>query len=126
MATQTSAEEGELRKLLDRWAEGIARHQPATVAALFTTDALFQGFDPAPGFGRAYVEAYYDKQPIGLTASYELLSVRPLSDGIVSAYARVVFDRPDGVFPVYLTVVAARSGESWQISHYHVSKILEG
>lgn len=126
MATRTSAQGSEIRKLLDKWAEGIARHQPATVAALFTTDALFQGFDPAPGFGRAHVEAYYDKQPIGLTASYELLSARPLSDGIASAYARVVFDRPDGAVPVYLTVIAERSGESWQISHYHVSKILQG
>jgi hypothetical protein len=82
-----------------------------------------QGFDPVPGFGRSYVEAYYDKQPIGLMASYELLSVRPLTDGIVSAYARVRFDRPDGAVPVYLTVIAQRSRESWQISHYHVSKI---
>jgi uncharacterized protein (TIGR02246 family) len=126
MATQTSAGEGELRKLLDKWAEGIARHQPETVAALFTADALFQGFDPAPGFGRAHVEAYYDKQPTGLTASYELISVRPLSDGIASAYARVVFNRPDTTVPVYLTVIAQRSGQSWQISHYHVSKILGG
>jgi uncharacterized protein (TIGR02246 family) len=126
MAAQTSAQEGELRKLLDKWAEAIAQHQPAKVAALFTTDALFQGFDPTPRFGRVHVEAYYDKQPIGLTASYELLSVRSLSDGIVSAYARVLFHRPDGTVPVYLTVIAERPGESWQISHYHVSKILEG
>jgi len=35
---------------------------------------------------RGYVEAYYDKQPIGLTASYELLSVRPLSDGIAGPW----------------------------------------
>jgi uncharacterized protein (TIGR02246 family) len=124
MATQASAGEGELRKLLDKWAEGIARHQPETVAALFTADA--QGFDPAPGFGRAHVEAYYDKQPTGLTASYELISVRPLSDGIALAYARVVFNRPDTAVPVYLTVIAQRSGQSWQISHYHVSKIPGG
>jgi uncharacterized protein (TIGR02246 family) len=126
MATPTGTEEGELRNVLDKWAEGIARHQPTVVAALFTKDALFQGFDPAPGFGRAYVEAYYNKQPIGLTASYELLSVRPLADGIVSAFARVAFDRPDGPVLVYLTLVAERSGRSWQISHYHVSKILQG
>jgi hypothetical protein len=41
-------------------------------------------------------------------------------------FARVAFDRPDGPVPVYLTLVAERSGRSWQISHYHVSKILQG
>ena len=56
--------EREVRVLLDSWADGIARHDPVKVAALFTDDALFQGFDPAPGYGRAHISSYYQKQPL--------------------------------------------------------------
>lgn len=111
--------------LLDRWADAIARHDPNAAAEVFTPDALFQGFDPTPGFGRQYISAYYDKQPIGLTADYELLSVRPITGGVTVAYASVLFQRPDGPVPTYLTVVAQRDGEeTWALSHYHVSPLM--
>jgi ketosteroid isomerase-like protein len=32
--------------LLDRWADGIRRRDLDQIAAQFTDDALFQGFDP--------------------------------------------------------------------------------
>jgi hypothetical protein len=38
----------------------------------------------------------------------------------------VVFDRPDGAVPVFLTVIAERVGSEWLLSHYHVSRILGG
>lgn len=123
MTSTTTSAEAELRTLLDQWAAGIAEHRPADVAALFTEDALFQGFDPGPGFGRAYVTGYYAKQPIGLTADYELLSTRELAPGVLSAYARVLFTRPDGGVPVHLTVIAQRGDSGWAFSHYHVSKL---
>jgi hypothetical protein len=122
MTNQVNSAEYELRVLLDRWAEGIADHRPADVAELFTEDALFQGFDPAPGFGRAYIAGYYAKQPLGLTADYDLLSAVELAPGVLSAYARVQFTRPEGSVPVYLTVIAQRGRSAWEISHYHVSK----
>ena len=109
--------------VLDRWADGIARHDSAAVAAVFTDDALFQGFDPAPVFGQAAVAAYYEKQPVGLRASFDLTSARPVGDDAVLGYAQVDFDRPDGVVGVYLTVLVQRSGEIWSIVHYHVSRI---
>ena len=119
------SESGErmLHELLDAWASRITARQPAQVAELFTEGALFQGFDPEPGFGRAVVEAYYAKQPVGLTPEYELLSAHEASDDVLVGYARVVFHRPDVDAHVYLTVVAERHGGEWLLSHYHVSKI---
>ena len=109
--------------VLDQWADGIRRHQPDQVALLFTPDALLQGFDPEPGFGRAAVAAYYAKQPVGLSPEYTFVSVRQLGDGIVT-YAHVLFTRPDGTeIPVYLTLITEQDREKDLISHYHVSRI---
>jgi uncharacterized protein (TIGR02246 family) len=124
MTDDTTTAEPELRGLLDRWAAGIADRRPADVAALFTEDALFQGFDPEPGFGRDYITAYYAKQPVGLTADYELLTTRLLAPGVLAAYARVRFTRPDGPVPVHLTVIAQQDRGRWALSHYHVSRLL--
>ena len=82
---------GRVANVLDQWADGIRRHQPDQVALLFTPDALLQGFDPEPGFGRAAVAAYYAKQPVGLSPEYTFVSVRELGGGIVT-YAHVSFD----------------------------------
>jgi uncharacterized protein (TIGR02246 family) len=122
MTNEITSAEHALRALLDQWAAGIAERRPADVAALFTEDALFQGFDPTPGFGRAYVTRYYDEQPVGLTAAYELLSTRELGPDALVAYARVLFGRPDGDATVYLTVIAQRGQDGWALSHYHVSR----
>ncbi|OAN41403.1 YybH family protein [Microbacterium sp. H83] len=109
---------------LDEWARNVTEHRPDAVAAGFTEDALFQGFDPEHATGRASVQEYYAKQPVGLRASYELKAVRQVSDGNVIAFARAVFVRPDGeVIPVFLTVLLERHPHGWLISHYHVSKI---
>jgi ketosteroid isomerase-like protein len=112
-----------LRAILDKWADAVSRHQPDAVAELFSPDALFQGFDPVPGSGPGVVAAYYDKQPDGLSTQYELLSVRSAGSGTIVGFARVEFHRPDGIVPVYLTVVVENSPTGWRISHYHVSKI---
>jgi uncharacterized protein (TIGR02246 family) len=124
--SDVSVADREVRLLLDAWAEGIARHDPAKVAELFTDEALFQGFDPAPGYGRAYISSYYEKQPLGLSARYELQSVRALTPELTLAYAPVVFERPDGPVRVYLTIVAELVRGRWAIGHYHVSKQIGG
>ncbi|WP_328529929.1 SgcJ/EcaC family oxidoreductase [Nocardioides sp. NBC_00368] len=123
MTNETISVEQELRTVLDQWATAIAEHRPADVAALFTENALFQGFDPTPGFGRDYINAYYAKQPIGLRAEYELLSTREIAPDVVAGYARVLFVRPDGNVTVHLTVIAQRGRSGWALSHYHVSRI---
>ena len=109
--------------LLDRWSDGIRRRDLAHIAAQFTQDALFQGFDPEPAFGRSVVSAYYGKQPIGLTAEYTLIRAKALGDDAVLGYAAVTFHRPDREVPTYLTVVAVREEDRWLISHYHVSRV---
>lgn len=114
---------GIVTALLDRWADGIRRRDLEHIAAQFTTDALFQGFDPEPAFGRAVVSAYYGKQPAGLTADHTLVRATRLADDAVLGYAAVMFHRPDRDVPVYLTVVAVREEGRWLISHYHVSRV---
>ncbi|MFD7312198.1 SgcJ/EcaC family oxidoreductase [Promicromonospora sp. NPDC059942] len=109
--------------LLDRWSDGIRRRDLAHIAAQFTPDALFQGFDPEPSFGRDAVSAYYGKQPVGLTAEYTLIRTSALGDDAALGYAAVAFHRPGGPVNVYLTVVAVRDEDRWLISHYHVSRI---
>ena len=126
MTVHSTAAEQDLRDVLDRWAAGIAERRPADVAALFTEDALFQGFDPAPGFGRDFIAGYYAKQPIGLSAEYELIAVREVAPRVWSAYARVQFNRPDGNVQVYLSVIAERGDTGLALSHYHVSKVIAG
>ncbi|WP_419706443.1 SgcJ/EcaC family oxidoreductase [Promicromonospora sp. NFX87] len=109
--------------LLDRWADGIRRRDLDQIAAQFTDDALFQGFDPEPAFGRDAVIAYYGKQPPGLTADHTLLHSRTLAPGAVLGYAAVTFHRPDAPVQVHLTVVAVEVDGQWLISHYHVSRV---
>ena len=96
---------------------GPTRKKPRTFA---------QGFDPAPGYGRAHISSYYQKQPLGLSAKYELQSVRALTPELTLAYARAVFERPDGAVGVYLTIVAELVRGRWAIRHYHVSKQVGG
>ena len=115
-----------LTELLDAWADAVGRHEPERVAELFTADALFQGFDPAPGHGPGFVASYYQKQPLGLRAEHDILDVSPAGRGHLIGFARVRFDRPDGVVPVYLTIAARKTASGWRISHYHVSKIPTG
>ncbi|RJU02606.1 SgcJ/EcaC family oxidoreductase [Arthrobacter frigidicola] len=115
---------GIVNAVFTAWAGGIRDHRPEEVASLFTEDALFQGLDRSHGIGRPAVIAYYDKQPAGLQADFRILEHRRLSVDVVVAYADVDFSFVDGrVVPVHLTVVLQRSGGSWLISHYHVSKI---
>jgi uncharacterized protein (TIGR02246 family) len=123
MTSETISAEQELRTVLEQWATAIAEHRPADVAALFTEDALFQGFDPTPGVGRDYISRYYAKQPVGLRAEYELLSTRVIAQGALAGYARVLFKRPDGDVAVHLTVIAQHGRTGWALSHYHVSKL---
>lgn len=108
-----------MKEILDQWAAGIAAHDPEAIAALFTEDAIFQGLHPY-GVGRAAVAAYYDSQPLGLTATYDVLETRQLADNLELAYLSVDFsftDRP--TITVNLSVLV-RDG---LIAHYQVSRL---
>jgi uncharacterized protein (TIGR02246 family) len=114
-----------LADVLDGWAAAIAAHEPERVAALFTEDAIFQGLHPY-SVGRPGVAAYYDSQPLGLTAAYRLLETRRPADGVILGYAFVEFDFTDrDPIRVNMTVVLRSDGDDWRIAHYQVSRVTE-
>src|ERR1700752_1569998 len=90
-STQTSTDEADLLDaVLSRWKAAVDAHQPEQVAALFTTDAIFQGLHPYT-VGPAGVAEYYATQPMGMTADYKLRETRTLGDGLVLGYLTADF-----------------------------------
>jgi uncharacterized protein (TIGR02246 family) len=111
-----------LRTVLDQWKSAVDAHDPGRVASHFTDDAIFQGLHPY-SVGPEGVAEYYDAQPAGMTAAYDIRETRRLGDDLVLGYLAVDFtftDRP--VLPVYLGVIVRRIGDTWRISHYQVSR----
>ena len=128
MTTTTPAREPLATTIVDQvlrsWQHHVDAHDPDAVAAVFTTDALFQGLRPTHTIGRDGVRAYYASQPRGMTAAYDVLDVRALSEASIAAFARLTFNFVDGrTIAVHLTALIERRRETWQISHYHVSRI---
>jgi uncharacterized protein (TIGR02246 family) len=117
MTTETEI----LSSVLDQWRSAVDAHDPKRVATLFTTDAIFQGLHPY-SVGPDSVATYYDAQPIGMTAVYDIRETRRLADDLVLGYVSVDFgftDRP--TLTVSLSVIARRVGDEWLLSHYQVS-----
>src|SRR5260370_2669378 len=91
MSSQASPCEADmLDAVLTRWKAAVDAHQPEHVAALFTTDAIFQGLHPYT-VGQAGVAEYYAAQPTGMTAVDTLRETRALSDGMVRGYLNLDF-----------------------------------
>lgn len=119
----TTDSEAILRGVLDLWKSAVDRHEPQEVASRFTEDAIFQGLHPY-SVGRPGIAAYYDSQPLGLTAEYRILETRRPADDLVLGYLGVDFsftDRP--TLNVKLGVLVKRLEDGWYISHYQVSKL---
>ncbi|GGU58870.1 nuclear transport factor 2 family protein [Lentzea flava] len=105
--------------VMDRWKDAVDAHEPERVAANFTEDAIFQGLKPY-GVGREAIARYYDSQPFGLKAEYEVLETRQLAEDLVLGYLEVDFsfvDRP--TITVNLSVLI--KGDL--IAHYQVSRL---
>jgi hypothetical protein len=116
-------EDSILRGVLDGWKSAVDAHDPDRVALLFTGDAVFQGLRPY-GVGPADVAAYYAAQPPGLTAAYELKETRRLGADLILGYAAVEFSFPDRpAVSAFLCVIVRRSGDTWRIAHYQVSRL---
>jgi muconolactone delta-isomerase len=112
-----------LDAVLTRWKAAVDAHQPDQVAALFTTDAIFQGLHPYT-VGPAGVAEYYAAQPMGMTAAYTLRESRSLGDGLVLGYFTVDFGFTDrATIAVYLSVIIRREADGWRIAHYQVSRL---
>ncbi|MFD7698250.1 YybH family protein [Streptomyces sp. NPDC059374] len=119
----TGAQRDIVSGVVDRWKAAVDAHDPQQVASCFTEDAIFQGLRPY-SVGRSGVAEYYDSQPLGLKAHYDVLEVRELADGVLLGYLGVDFsfvDRP--TVSVNLGVVLKRVGDEWLIGHYQVSKL---
>ncbi|MEU9290104.1 SgcJ/EcaC family oxidoreductase [Streptomyces sp. NPDC048275] len=119
----TEAQQNILRGVMDRWKSGVDAHEPQQVASCFTEDAIFQGLRPY-SVGRQAVAQYYDSQPLGLAADYEVLETRVLAEDVLLGYLSVNFsftDRPS--IRVSLSIVLRRIGGEWYIAHYQVSKL---
>ena len=121
---ETSTYEAEmLDAVLTRWKAAVDAHQPEHVAALFTTDAIFQGLHPYT-VGPAGVAEYYAAQPIGLTAEYKIRETRALNDDLVLGYLTVDFGFSDrATLTVYLSVIVRQDADGWRIVHYQVSRL---
>lgn len=118
----TETQRAVLQNVMDRWKAAVDAHEPQQVAACFTEDAVFQGLRPY-SVGRAGVAEYYDSQPLGLVAVYEVLEVRSLAEDVLLGYLSVDFsfaDRP--TIPVTLGVVLRRLDGQWYIAHYQVAR----
>ncbi|MEU9368292.1 nuclear transport factor 2 family protein [Streptomyces avermitilis] len=119
----TETQQNILRGVMDRWKSAVDAHKPQQVASCFTEDAIFQGLHPY-SVGRQGVAQYYDSQPLGLAADYEVLETRMLAEDVLLGYLSVHFsftDRPS--IRVSLSVVLRRIGGEWYIGHYQVSKL---
>ena len=124
MSNRTSTDAADtLDAVLTRWKAAVDAHQPEHVAALFTTDAIFQGLHPY-SVGQAGVAEYYAAQPTGMTAVYTLRETRALSDGLVLGYLTVDFGFNDrATLTVYLSVIIRQDADGWRIVHYQVSRL---
>lgn len=112
-----------LRSVLDQWKSGVDAHDPKRVASNFTGDAIFQGLHPY-SVGPDGVAEYYDAQPLGMTATYQILESRRLADDLVLGYLTVDFafaDRP--TLTVNLSVIVRHTNEASLITHYQVSRL---
>lgn len=112
-----------LQDVLDRWKVAVDAHDAKLVATYFTDDAIFQGLHPY-SVGPDGVAAYYDSQPIGMTAAYTIRETRRLAASLVLGYLTVDFaftDRP--TLTVYLSVIVRQDGDTWRICHYQVSRL---
>jgi uncharacterized protein (TIGR02246 family) len=119
--SSTTDNEAILRSVLDQWKASVDAHEPEKVAACFTEDAIFQGLHPY-SVGRQGVAAYYESQPLGLTAQYEILETRRLADDLVFGYHKVVFGFTDRApLTVNLSLIVKRLEDRWYIAHYQVS-----
>jgi len=119
----SSARERALEDVLLGWKTAVDAHQPNDVAALFTADAIFQGLHPY-GVGPADVAEYYESQPLGMVANYEILETRRPAEGLILGYVRVEFTFTEREpINVYLSLLLKQVGDDWQIDHYQVSKL---
>jgi uncharacterized protein (TIGR02246 family) len=110
--------------LLARWKTAFDAHRTDDLTALFTPDALFQGFGPEVLRGKEAVRAYYAAVPEVRVADVSVLGTFAFGAETAGGFADVVFHDPDGWrAPAHLSVVLQLTDEGWRIRQYHASKV---
>ncbi|MFI6461126.1 YybH family protein [Streptomyces sp. NPDC050538] len=119
----TNDDELVLRGVLDPWKAAVDAHEPEEVARLFTEDAIFQGLHPY-SVGRQGIAEYYDSQPLGMKAEFEIVETRRYAEDLVLGYLDTEFTFTDrSPVDVKLAVLVKRGAEGWSIAHYQVSRL---
>lgn len=113
-----------MREVLGRWKAAFDGHRPESMADLFTTDALFQGFGPEVLFGRDAVRGYYEAVAEDRSAHVGNVHSYRIGEQVAGGFADVVFRGLNGwQAPVHLSLVLQRDADSWRIRQYHVSRV---
>lgn len=114
-----------VHQVVGRWVVAFNSHNPAEMAALFASDALFQGFGPEPLVGRDAVADYYKAVPDYRRAvDVGVLHAYAIGDDVAGGFVDVTFREPaDWEARVYLSLVLQRAGSGWVIRQYHVSRV---
>ncbi|GHF09561.1 hypothetical protein GCM10014715_76690 [Streptomyces spiralis] len=111
-----------LTQLLNDWKKAFDGHHTDDMAALFTQDALFQGFGPDVLEGREAVKGYYEAVPDNRSTEFRILHEYEAAPGAVAGFADVTFSDPTGwAARVHLSMVAVTDAGTWRIRQYHVS-----
>lgn len=124
-ATGDGLADSALAGVLDRWKAAFDGHDLDAMAALFTPDALFQGFGPEVLAGREAVRGYYADVADDRRADVTVLHAHTLGQGAAGGFADVVFRDPNGWRAhVHLSLALRRdSSGDWLIRQYHVSRV---
>ncbi|MFD7135329.1 SgcJ/EcaC family oxidoreductase [Streptomyces sp. NPDC059894] len=113
-----------LPQLLADWKKAFDEHHVDDMGALFTEDALFQGFGPDVLVGREAVKGYYDALPDNRSTDFEVLHEYEVAPEAVAGFADVTFSDTTGwSVRVHLSLVARADDGTWRIRQYHVSII---
>lgn len=114
------------RALLTQWQLAFKRRDAQAIAALFATDALFQGLSPTLLKGRDAIQDYYENVPPNVQAQIANMTSMALTSDTASGFADVTFSNIAGQAskPVRLSITAQRCDEQWLIKTYHVSPLL--
>jgi uncharacterized protein (TIGR02246 family) len=124
-----SEDETALRAVERDWNAAAEHWDTASLAALYTQDALFYGGRPGHAVGRAKVREYFDSY-VGTLAAARLALVdqelRKLAEGVYLAQGYAAFDfnlAAGGVSRTVLrsTLVLTRRPEGWRIAQHHFS-----
>ncbi|MFF6984031.1 SgcJ/EcaC family oxidoreductase [Streptomyces sp. NPDC008343] len=108
--------------LLSTWQQAFDDNRSEDIAALFTEDALFQGYSPKLRIGPAEITDYYNDVAAGAKAEVRVLQGNQVGANAVAGFADVTFTSPTGITTAArLSVTAQFITGAWRIRQYHAA-----